>query len=123
MENAINPVTPNNSTPDPVLARHVATATVNMLKALHFERFFGQPIAGFSPAHNAARAEANDRTVRAYAREAGQYAFYAGETLARWTHDYPAAMNVARIRESMLEGWLATAKVLTVDVTATVISA
>lgn len=113
MENASTPVSPPPTNPSrAVLARHVATATVNLLKALHFERFFGEPIEGFSADHNRLRIEVNDRTVRAYAREAGRYAFYAGETLDRWIDAYPQAMGVERIREEMGAGWHDAARVI-----------
>lgn len=96
--------------------RHVATATTNLLKALHFERFFGQPIAAFTAAHNAARAEVNDRTVRGYAHEAGRYAFFAGETLDYWHDRYPEATTVERIADAMTAGWHEAARVLDVEV-------
>lgn len=114
MENALAP-----ARPDPtnfILARHVATATVNLLKALHFHRFFGHPLEGFSPESNAARAAANDRTVRAYAHEAGKYAFFAGETLDRWIEQYPDAMQADRIYDAMGEGWADAARILSIDI-------
>lgn len=63
-----------------IAAGHAKTATVNLAKALHWHRFFGQPVDGFSARHNLARAEVNVRRVAALAAEAGRYACYAHDT-------------------------------------------
>lgn len=110
MENAL--ALANPAPHDPVIARHVAIATTQLLMALHYHRFFGRPIVGFSAEHNAQRAEANDRTVIAYAHAAGRYAFFAGWTLDYWIDSYPMAMCVERIREAMGQGWHATVELL-----------
>lgn len=57
--------------------RHLSTAIVQLGRALHYHRFFGQPLDGLSPEHNASRARVNALTVAAYARAAGQFAAYA----------------------------------------------
>jgi len=53
-------------------------ARTNILKALHYHRYFGRPIDGFSESHNEARAKVNTTTVTMYAQAAGKCAAWAG---------------------------------------------
>ena len=84
---------------------HIREATAALLHALHYERFFGAPVDGAPESFNRQGAESNDRTVRAYANEAGRRAFYSGEPISRWADLYPGALAIDRIRESMEAGW------------------
>lgn len=93
-------------------ASHIATATRNLLYALHYHRYFGQPLAGCSDEHNLERAIANDRTVRQYAALAGQYAYFAATIVARWIQTHPEAMGVDRIRDAMYGGYYDTAMLM-----------
>lgn len=98
-------------------ALHRSQAARNLLFALHYHRFFGQPVAGFDDRHNFLRAQANDRTVRAYAAEAGRFAFYAGLTTADVAELSPDAVSVERIRDAMEDGWYAMASLLAIETT------
>ncbi len=113
---AITPLVPSSPLPpDSILSHLAATATVHLLKALHYERFFGAPIAAFSAEHNAQRAEVNNRTVCHFAFEAGRFAFLSGATVDHWIAQYPEALRVERIRNAMGAGWNVAARVIDMD--------
>lgn len=84
---------------------HIREATSALLQALHYERFFGAPVDGCPESYNRQAGEINDRTVRAYAAEAGRRAFYSGEPVSRWADRYPGTLAIDRIRDSMEAGW------------------
>lgn len=84
---------------------HIREATSALLHALHYERFFGAPAVGRTESYNRQGAEDNDRTVRAFAVEAGRRAYYSGEPISRWADLYPGTLSIGRIRESMEAGW------------------
>lgn len=85
---------------------HMQQATRCLLRALHFRRFFGQPLDSMGDAHNEERRLANNRRVEAYAYEAGKLAYYSGDTtLDFWWDNYPEAMNDEPIRVAMGRGF------------------
>lgn len=88
--------------------RHGLNATSKLLSALHYHRFFGQPIDAFSPRHNATRKESNDRHIAALALQAGQSARYSGRDCAEWEALCPEAWGIDEIRQAMLVGWAQT---------------
>lgn len=103
-------MTNTNLSPE-IIARHVLESSQLLGKALHYHRFFGQPIAAFSAKHNEARAAINDRTVRALAAQAGEYCAYSGYHCAEaalFGEIAMVALDVKRISEAFCEGYHTT---------------
>lgn len=90
--------------------RHRADARAQLLRARHYARFFGAPVSSFSAQHNQARAEVNDRRVRAHAVEAGRFARY-GDLAVEELHVLASVavgreiFRDQRIVEGIVHGW------------------
>lgn len=96
-----------NQQSEAVRARHAMNATMKLLSALHYLRFF-EEFHDDPAARSIMRRDANDRKVAALALQAGQSARYSGRPCESWAVSHPEAWGIPEIRQAMLVGWAQT---------------
>lgn len=96
LESDLTPVTPVGILT--LLDKHAEDAAANLLRALHWHRFFCRADGTPDPTTRA--------TLARYARAAGLHARRSGSSVAlTWGVLYPEAWHVDEIREAFVAGW------------------
>lgn len=99
-------IDPNQQT-QAVRDRHALNATMKLLSALHYLRFF-EEFEADTAERSTLRRDANDRHVAALALQAGQSARYSDRLCESWAVSHPEAWGIPEIRAAMERGWAAT---------------